>query len=375
MKKYTVTDEWKGSRLDRFVRSILPHLSFPAAQALVRRKDVLLNGKKADGAARLSEGDVVEIRFQDAAHKPVTPEEKTGHARPPGEDRRDGRQGGMRPGSPAAENRTAVHARELAQKFGLLGAGIPIIFEDDHILAIDKPAGLPVQPGNRKELGSLLDLLEMYRAAGKGRRGRGRAAARSREGRPADEGADSFPFTPAHRLDSATSGLLLIAKTRRAARALSEALKEGAVEKKYLAVVEGSPRDKSGRIDSRLETRKGAESTSVISRDGKEAVTVYKVLKSTSRGRSMLEIRISTGRTHQIRAHMASIGNPVAGDRKYGTFATASAKDPGKVDRPPGQDLPRPGRLMLHSWKIAFTHPETGERVRLTAAPPGDFVL
>lgn len=385
MKKYTVTGEWEGSRLDRFVRSILPHLSFPAAQGLVRRKDVLLNGKKAGGAARLSAGDVVEVRFPAAKDEK---EEGRGRAE---RDWDSGEEPRMARGAQASR------ANELSQRFGLIGKGIPIIFEDRHILAIDKPAGLPVQPGNKKELGSLLDLLEIYRASGKARGGRGRSG-RAPEGGssrdpgshgpangPAEDPADSFPFTPVHRLDSPTSGLLLVAKTRKAAIWLAEAFRTGKVEKKYLAVVEGIPRDKSGRIDTKLETVKGIDSTSAPSPGGREAITVYKVLKSTRRGRSMLEIKISTGRTHQIRAHMASIGHPVAGDGKYGPGAESAkgggnarvprAKGPGDARPRQANDRPARGRLMLHSWKIAFTHPETGVRMRLTSAPPDDFVL
>ena len=348
MKKYTVTGEWDGSRLDRFVRSILPHLSFPAAQGLVRRKDVLLNGRKADGAARLSAGDVVEVRFP--AAKDCGPE-GGGRAAPGGTFR--GEAQGGRAGQ-------AARAKELARRFGLVGKGIPIIFEDSHILAVDKPAGLPVQPGNKKELGSLLDLLTIYAGSGKARRG--------------GDGTDPFPYTPAHRLDSPTSGLLLVAKTRKAARGLAEAFRLGEVEKRYLAVVEGIPRDKSGRVEAKLETRKGADSTSVPSGGGKEALTTYKVLKSSRRGRSMLEIRISTGRTHQIRAHMASIGHPIAGDRKYGVEAETE-KEAGKAGSPRAKAGPARGRLMLHSWKISFTHPVTGERVRLASTPPDDFTL
>ncbi len=385
MKKYTITGEWEGSRLDRFVRSILPHLSFPAAQGLVRRKDVLLNGKKAGGAARLSAGDVVEVRFPAAKD-----ENEEGRSRTAG-DWASGEEPRM------ARGEQAARANELSRRFGLIGQGIPIIFEDRHILAIDKPAGLPVQPGNKKELGSLLDLLEIYRASGKARGGRSRAGAAPAGGSSRDPGshgpadddaadpADSFPYTPVHRLDSPTSGLLLVAKTRKAARGLAEAFRTGKVEKKYLAVVEGIPRDKSGRIDTKLETVKGIDSTSAPSCGGREAVTIYKVLKSTRRGRSMLEIKISTGITHQIRAHMASIGHPVAGDVKYGPGAGSAkdggdarvprAKNPGDTRPMQAKDRPARGRLMLHSWKIAFTHPDTGERVRLTSAPPDDFVL
>jgi len=397
MKKYNVTAEWEGSRLDRFVRSILPHLSFPAAQGLVRRKDVLLNGKKAGGATRLSTGDVVEIRFPAAKDENEEGRGRAAQGRASNEEPRKELTGASGEEPRTARGEQAARANELSRRFGLIGQGIPIIFEDRHILAIDKPAGLPVQPGNKKELGSLLDLLEIYRVSGKARGGRRPAGAAPAGGSSRDPGshcpadcyaedpADSFPFTPVHRLDSPTSGLLLVAKTRKAAIWLAEAFRTGIVEKKYLAVVEGIPREKSGRIDTKLETIKGIDSTSAPSPGGREAVTVYKILKSTRRGRSMLEIKISTGRTHQIRAHMASIGHPVAGDGKYGPGA-ASAKVGGNArvprakgawnERPPQpKDRPARGRLMLHSWKIAFPHPDTGERVRLTSAPPDDFVL
>ncbi|MCK4538295.1 MAG: RluA family pseudouridine synthase, partial [Candidatus Krumholzibacteria bacterium] len=163
-----------------------------------------------------------------------------------------------------------------------------------------------------------------------------------------------FRYTPVHRLDRGTSGVLVVAKTRQEARILSREFASGTVEKIYLAVVEGRPEKKSGRIEKPLKTSKDRISDTALSDSGKRAITDFRVLREMPKNRSLLEIRIGTGRTHQIRAHMASIGYPVAGDRQYGS------KDPGKI------------RLMLHSWKTILDHPEKG-RIELIAPEPADF--
>jgi 23S rRNA pseudouridine1911/1915/1917 synthase len=217
--------------------------------------------------------------------------------------------------------------------------GIHILFEDRHMLAIDKPSGLPVQPGNRSELGSLLDLLTRYLPSTE---------------HAADE-PQPFSPSPVHRLDTGTSGVLIIAKTRESARVLSEALTEGQTEKAYLAVVQGIPSAESGTIDKPLRIEKGKSSKAVPDPDGLPAVTHYQVLRELKGDRAVLEVRIETGRTHQIRAHLASLGHPVAGDRVYGGRA--------------GE------RLMLHAWKISLPHPESGLTVDITAPPPAEFDL
>ncbi len=310
--KITVMEDWTGSRLDRFVKAVRPALSFPVIQTLIRKGKILLNGEKMPGKARLKDGDIVEIRLrkdrpaEDLSHTPI------------GEER-------------------------IAERFGDIGSGIPVLFEDDDLLVIDKPAGLPVQPGNRRELGSLLDLICRYIP-------------------PAQQGPDGpppFAPSPVHRLDIETSGALIVAKTRRAARELSRALSEGEASKTYLAVVDGIPGSCSGTIDTPLTIEKGESSRAVPDAAGQTAVTHFSVLKKLPGDRALLEIRIDTGRTHQIRAHMLSAGHPVSGDPVY----------IGIGDR----DGTRPDRMLLHAWKISLPHPTTGETIEIIASPPPEF--
>ncbi len=310
--RITVKRDWTGSRLDRFVRAVRPALSFPVIQTLIRKGKIRLNGEKAPGRARLKDGDVVEIRLRKDRPTEV----------PPG---------------------IHVGNEKLAAKFGDIGIGIPVLFEDDDIIVIDKPAGLPVQPGNRSELGSLLDLLCRYLPP----------AERDPDGPP------PYAASPIHRLDIETSGVLVIAKTRRAAREMSRALAERESIKTYLAVVEGIPPSRSGTINLPLTIEKGESSRAVPDRAGQPAVTHFSVIRELSGGRALLEIRIETGRTHQIRAHMQSAGHPVSGDPVYG------------IDR--GGD--RQGRMLLHAWKISLPHPVTGDTVEIIAPPPPEFGL
>jgi 23S rRNA pseudouridine955/2504/2580 synthase len=304
MKRFTISGEWQGSRLDRFIRASFPGTPFGVTQILLRKGLIFLNGVKANGNTRLTAGDIVAVNISEAEED--------------GQSRR------------SASPRTRI--------IGDIGSAIPVLFEDDCILVIAKPAGLVVQPGNRAEKGSLLDLLEEYRL---------------KKAEPASD--PPFPYTPVHRLDRQTSGALVIAKTRSAARALSRAISHGEMLKVYLAIVEGIPIETSGTISTSLVTHKGRRSHSIPAATGREAYTSYSVLKKLRGDRALLEVSIRTGRTHQIRAHLASIGHPIAGDKEYGASSCSG------------------GRLFLHAWKLQFQHPETGAAVAVTSNPPPDF--
>lgn len=308
MKRYTITDEWAGARIDRLVRALHPAMPFHAVQTLLRRGKVVLNGEKVTGNTRLAVGDTVEFLEAGTGELPRH-HEKDGITR---------------------------------HEWGSIGEEIAVLYEDDEVLVVDKPPGIVVQPGNRKELGSLLDLLEAYRLQ--------QAAP---EGEPSENAEPApFPYTPVHRLDRETSGALVVAKTRHAARALSRAFASGDVEKRYLALVEGVPAEERGAISTPLRVEKKRRSTARYREDGKAAETSYSLVRSTGGGRSLLEVRITTGRTHQIRAHLAGIGHAIAGDRRYGTG--------GRPEK----------NLHLHAWKIVFPHPRSGAAVEATAPPP-----
>jgi RluA family pseudouridine synthase len=300
LKRYTVGEEWNGSRADRFLRAVEGPIPFATIQLLFRKGRILLNGGRTHGGARLAAGDIVEVDIE----------------------------------QPRSRDRRMPHA--AIEQYGRIGEEIEIIYEDGELLAIDKPSGLVVQPGNQKELGSLLNLLEEYRLRTGGETS-------------ADE---EFPYTPVHRLDRETSGVLVVAKRRSAARALSAAFRSRAAVKLYLAVTDGIPHPEEGVIRAALRTVKGRFSRSVTDRSGKVAVTRYRLLERLGEGRALVEVRIETGRTHQIRAHLASIGAPVSGDRRYGAGGPS---------------------LLLHAWKVTIAHPQTGQKIELTAQPPPLF--
>ena len=350
MKVYTITKEWEGSRLDRFIRAIFPGTPFGVIQILMRKGRIFLNSKKTDGSVRLKAGDVVAIEIEEVeeGNAPKTKRRSQRRAETGGETRTK---------APVrAPKRFNLEPKIVHPSLFGIGRDIRVVYEDEWLLIIDKPAGIVVQPGNRKEKGSLLDLLEEYRlrtveSTGSGRGGSGAAEA-------GGETIPPFRYTPVHRLDRDTSGVLLIAKTRPAARSLSRSIAHRMVFKEYVALVEGAPSEKTGEIAVPLATVKGTKSHSAPDPGGREARTTYTVVKEHPDGRTLIKVSIDTGRTHQIRAHLASIGHPIVGDGEYG------AKSAG----------PR-GMLFLHAWKIQFRHPETGKPLVATVLPPEEFGL
>ncbi len=214
---------------------------------------------------------------------------------------------------------------------------LKIIHEDPQLLVIDKPSGMAVHGGSGVSFG----MIESLRAA-----------------RPQAKFLEL-----AHRLDRDTSGLLLIAKKRSALVELHRMLREGNIEKDYLAVVKGVPRKRAFEIRDPLHKHvtAGGERRVSVGEGGMAAATGVALL-GHSREYSLLRLRLMTGRTHQIRVHLAHVGHPVLGDGKYGDFALNRAVAKEGV-----------GRLFLHAWRIAFRHPATGETMSLEAPLPPDM--
>jgi len=213
---------------------------------------------------------------------------------------------------------------------------VDVLYEDADVVAIDKPAGMVVHAGAGIRGGTLVNALLHRFGALSGVAG---------ELRPGI----------VHRLDRYTSGVLLVARTDAAHRRLAEQFSARTVEKVYLALVHGRVKADSGRIEkpvARDRIRRTRMTTRLAS--GRAAITEYRVLQRFQ-GFTLLEVRIRTGRTHQIRVHMASMGHPVAGDRLYGA--------------PPHPS----GRFFLHSHRTAFNQPTTGERITVVSPLPGDL--
>jgi len=209
---------------------------------------------------------------------------------------------------------------------------IPILHEDEDIVVINKPAGVAVHSGAGRE-GEPTVVTSLLAQGVKLCGG----------------GGDRVGVV--HRLDADTSGVMVLAKSEEAYRSLVEQFQHREVEKEYLALVEGEVETDEGRIEGPIGRDPRRPRWMGIVEGGKEALTEFEVLRR-DKGRTLLLVRPKTGRTHQIRVHLAAIGHPVVGDPLYGR----------------GE-----GKLMLHAWKIAFRHPRTGKRVSFSAPPPPEF--
>lgn len=340
MKRFDVSTEWRGSRLDRFIRAHLPGTPFGVTQILLRKGLIFLNGTRAGGSARLQSGDVVAVDIHEADENGIILSESRFDRRRPVRVKRRRPPGARN----AAPNQLELFANDSDPR--TIAGRIAVLYEDDHVLVIDKPAGMVVQPGNRAEKGSLLNVLAEMRRMRRG----------DRPPRTIIDEPPAFPYTPVHRLDRGTGGCLIVAKTRPAARSLAASFAARLVRKTYLAVVEGSPAESSGTIDLALDVSKGKASHAIPHPSGKPAETSWAVDGQPLGANARLLVRIGTGRTHQIRAHLASIGHPIVGDREYGA-----------ADRLPD------GRIMLFAASIEFPHPATGEPIAVTAKTPSDF--
>ncbi|HET8537371.1 MAG TPA: RluA family pseudouridine synthase [Solirubrobacteraceae bacterium] len=209
-----------------------------------------------------------------------------------------------------------------------------VAFEDEHLLVVDKPAGVVVHPARGHWHGTLAQALE------------GRAAG----------GPDAFRAGIVHRLDRDTSGLLVVAKSDAVHNALKELLQRREITREYLALVEGRPPARSGTIDApigrdrRLRTRH-----SIDTDEAREAVTHFTIERALPQS-TLLRVRLETGRTHQIRVHLREIGHPVCGDPEYGTAGLYGLE-----------------RQFLHAEHLAFTHPVTGAAIDVHSPLPDDL--
>ena len=227
---------------------------------------------------------------------------------------------------------------------------LPILHEDEALLVVDKPAGIVVHPAPGHRTGTLVNALLHYCR---------------------DLSGISGVLRPGivHRLDKETSGLLVVAKSDAAHQGLSGQFKRREVKKTYLALVYGNPKANEGRIEAALGRHpRDRKKMSTSSQHGRAAVSLWRVRERFGSA-TLLEVDIETGRTHQIRVHLASLGHPVVGDRVYGgegRYRTIS--DPLLRDR-----VRRLEHQALHAWRLSFTHPLTGDPLSFTTPLPEDL--
>ena len=225
----------------------------------------------------------------------------------------------------------AIRFKDAAPVYAVKPYDIPLVipYEDEHLYVIDKPAPLASQSSANHPDDALENALYAHL------------------GCPAD-----FVYRPVNRLDKGTSGLMIVAKDAHAQHRLQKLLHSDDFARQYLAVVEGKLPAKSGVIDAPIGKEDAASIRRLVREDGKPSVTHYEVLEERN-GRSLVKLRLETGRTHQIRVHMAHLGCPVCGDFLYGT------------------ELPElPGRFALHSHELTLTHPLTMEGLHIVSPLP-----
>ena len=217
---------------------------------------------------------------------------------------------------------TLTLPEERSESIRSLNIPLTVLYEDEHILAVDKPRGMPTHPSRGNSLPTLAEaVMGMY--------------------------GGNFVFRAVSRLDRDTSGIVVIAKDQVTAGALAEQMKSGLFGKRYICLTEGVPAPTSGIIDAPIKRESEDSVRRIVAEDGKSAVTEYEVL-DISDGCALCSIRPRTGRTHQIRVHMAHIGCPLHGDFLYGRTT-----DEG---------------YFLRCIEVEFTHPKTREQLKITAS-------
>ena len=287
---FTADIEHEDQRIDRYLTEMLPEQSRSFFQKLIRDGFVIVNHIIVKVNYRLKTGDVIEIDIPDAVPTEIVPE----------------------------------------------NIPLDILYEDDDLLIVNKPKGMVVHPAVGHSTGTLVNAI-MYHC-------QGNLSGINGEIRPGI----------VHRIDKDTTGSLIICKNDEAHRNIAEQIKEHSVTRRYVGVVAGTFSEESGTVEGAIGRHPNDRKRMTINeKNGKPAVTHYRVLQ-TLKGASFMEFELETGRTHQIRVHMASISHPLLGDTVYG-----NSKNPYKLQ---GQ--------ALHARTIGFIHPTTGEYIEVSAPIP-----
>jgi len=305
-KTLIVTDSHTGKRLDMFIQHHEAYSSRNRIQAFIKDGLALVNGKPEKPSYKVRAGDTVTLELPERKVREVLPENIPLH----------------------------------------------VVFEDDHMVVLNKPPGLVVHPAPGNYTGTLVNALLYHYGS----------LPTSGKGATDKEGGGRERAGIVHRLDKDTSGVIVVARTEQALKALTKQFKDRVVQKKYVALVMGVIKKGSGTIDAAIGRHvKERKKISVHTASPREAVSLFKV-KERFKKATLVEVEIKTGRTHQIRVHMAHLGYPVLGDRVYGG-AKAATLGALAFDR-----------QMLHAESLSLLHPVTGTPLTFIAPPPADML-
>ncbi|HMQ03562.1 MAG TPA: RluA family pseudouridine synthase [Pyrinomonadaceae bacterium] len=307
--------EHTGVRLDAFLTEKIEGWSRSRLQRLIENGDVLVNGKEIKPSYKLREGDEIDIDLTE----------------------------------------------EPAARFEPENIPLDIVFEDEYLAVVNKPAGMVVHPGSGISSGTLANALAHhfgYRISDLELLG-------DTEQTKIQDLKSKIGLV--HRLDKDTSGLIVIAKNEETHEALSEQFRRRIVQKTYVALVHGSPDQNSGTIDRPIARDRWHRTKMTVAANGRHALTMWKVRQRFEKC-TLLEVEIKTGRTHQIRVHLASINHPVVGDATYNEGRDNTIANP-DIRRA----VEKLNRFFLHAEHLAFTHPHTGERISLNCELPPEL--
>ncbi len=308
---FTAEAEDAGKRLDVYLSEKIEDWSRARLQRLIDDEDVLINGKKTKSSFKLRENDEIEVELVESSPAVFEPE----------------------------------------------NIPLDIVFEDEYLAVINKPAKMVVHPGAGNPSGTLANAIAWHFKFDVSK------SEESETGRRTNENRVGI----VHRLDKDTSGLIIVAKNEITHERLADQFRKREVYKSYLALVHGYVRKISGRIEQPIGRDKHNRVKMAISKDGRNAVSVYKVRKRFEKF-TLLDIEIKTGRTHQIRVHTAFINHPVVGDETYN-----EGRDNTVSDVEVRQAIAKLGRFFLHSEKLSFVHPKTKEKMDFRSPLPDEL--
>ena len=289
MREFTIGQNDAGQRLDRWLSKTLPVLPAPLAQKYIRIKRVKLNGKGAKRDTRLQKGDLLQLYINDEFFETPTPENAF---------------------------------------LSVFKPQLNIVYEDENLMLLDKRPGMVVHPDETERVNTLITHIQAY-------------LYQKKEWSPYWE--NSFAPALCNRIDRNTGGIVIAAKNAETLRIMNQKIKDREVEKSYLCIVLGTPKPAEGRLENFLVKDEGKKQVFVHNKPvegGRTAVTLYRTLAKRN-GLSLVECRLITGRTHQIRAQMAAAGHPLLGDGKYGR-----ERENKRLGKTNGQ--------ALYSYKLSF---------------------